>query len=176
MPTLYVSHAVDEVTALCSHTIVLDEGRVRASGPTEDVLERRDLDELLGDVDASSLVHATALEHDAKYGLTQLKVEDSEWSVPMHIDLEKGEHTHLADTCTRRSSSKRTNLTKSVFATFCREESSKSRLRKMVLQPTASCKTAKRDYVLESRVHRSMNCSFRLVTSVYALIKSVTLG
>ena len=175
MPTLYVSHAVDEVTALCSHTIVLDEGRVRASGPTEDVLERRDLDELLGDVDASSLVHATALEHDAKYGLTQLKVEDSEWSVPMHIDLEKGEHTTLRirarDVALARDKPDQISVRNILQGRIVEIEAQEN-------GPAADCIVQNGETRLRARITRASldELQFQVGDSVYALIKSVTLG
>ena len=38
MPVIYVSHAMDEVRQLASHLVLLEAGRVRASGPRETVL------------------------------------------------------------------------------------------------------------------------------------------
>ena len=38
MPVIYVSHAMDEVRQLASHLVLLEAGRVRASGPLETVL------------------------------------------------------------------------------------------------------------------------------------------
>lgn len=95
IPTLYVSHAVDEITALCPHTVVLADGEMRASGRTADVLERRDLAELLGGSDTSSIINAKVLTHDRQYQLTTLEVEDRTWSVPMHLPLQPGEITTL---------------------------------------------------------------------------------
>lgn len=95
IPTLYVSHAVDEVTALCPHTIVLADGEVRASGQTADVLERRDLAELLGGGDTSSIIRAKVIAHDTDYHLTTLEVENRIWSVPVHLNISPGETTTL---------------------------------------------------------------------------------
>ena len=95
IPTLYVSHAVDEVTALCPHTIVLADGKVRASGETSNVLERRDLTELLGTAEPSSIIRATVVGHDDRYQLTTLEVENRVWSVPIHLTLAPGETTSL---------------------------------------------------------------------------------
>lgn len=95
IPTLYVSHAVDEVTALCAHTIVLAAGEVRASGETRDVLERRDLADLLGGGEPNSIISAKVVAHDSQYRLTTLEVEDRIWSVPMHLTLPPGKITTL---------------------------------------------------------------------------------
>jgi molybdate transport system ATP-binding protein len=43
VPTLYVSHSVNEVSLLADRILVLEDGRVTAQGPTAEVLERIDL-------------------------------------------------------------------------------------------------------------------------------------
>ena len=95
IPTLYVSHAVDEVTALCPNTIVLAGGKVRAAGATSNVLERRELTELLGAGEPISIIRARVIGHDARYQLTTLEVEGRVWSIPIHLTLPPGEITTL---------------------------------------------------------------------------------
>ena len=43
IPIVYVSHSVAEVARLATDIVVLDEGRVAASGPTSEILQRLDL-------------------------------------------------------------------------------------------------------------------------------------
>lgn len=43
IPILYVTHAVEEVARLADHLVLLDAGKVTASGPALDVLNRHDL-------------------------------------------------------------------------------------------------------------------------------------
>lgn len=43
LPMLYVTHAMDEVIRLAEHLVLLDQGRVLASGPALEVLNRSDL-------------------------------------------------------------------------------------------------------------------------------------
>jgi molybdate transport system ATP-binding protein len=38
IPVIYVSHAMDEVRQLASHLVLMESGRVSASGPLESVL------------------------------------------------------------------------------------------------------------------------------------------
>lgn len=40
VPLLYVSHAADELFALCDHVVVLHRGSVRTSGPPNEVFEK----------------------------------------------------------------------------------------------------------------------------------------
>lgn len=43
IPVIYVTHATDELLRLADHVVLLEEGRVRASGPLEATLQRLDL-------------------------------------------------------------------------------------------------------------------------------------
>ena len=43
IPIVYVSHSVAEVARLATDIVVLDEGKVAASGPTSEILQRLDL-------------------------------------------------------------------------------------------------------------------------------------
>ncbi|WP_076592802.1 molybdenum ABC transporter ATP-binding protein [Herminiimonas arsenitoxidans] len=69
IPVVYVSHSPDEVARLADHLVLLENGRVIASGATSDLLTRLDLNVAHGD-SASALVVATVTEHDAQFHLT----------------------------------------------------------------------------------------------------------
>ncbi len=69
IPILYVTHAMDEVAGLADQVVLLEEGRVRASGPVFDMLSRVDLPLAQGD-QASAMFEAMISEHDAHYQLT----------------------------------------------------------------------------------------------------------
>ncbi|WP_313298521.1 molybdenum ABC transporter ATP-binding protein [Diaphorobacter sp.] len=64
IPVVYVSHSPDEVARLATHLVLLDAGRVLASGPTEALMSRLDLPLAHGDT-ASALVTAEVVSHDA---------------------------------------------------------------------------------------------------------------
>ena len=49
LPIVYVSHAIEEVVRLANQVVVLDAGRVAATGTPEQLGERLDLRPLLGD-------------------------------------------------------------------------------------------------------------------------------
>lgn len=63
IPILYVSHAIDEVARLADHLVLLEAGRVRASGPTAELLTRLDLSLAHGDM-AAAVLHCTVISHD----------------------------------------------------------------------------------------------------------------
>ena len=69
IPVLYVSHAMDEVTRLADHLVLLDAGRVSASGPTQTLLTRLDLPLAHGDA-AGAVVPACIASHDSEEHLT----------------------------------------------------------------------------------------------------------
>jgi molybdate transport system ATP-binding protein len=79
VPILYVSHAVDEVARLATRLVVLDGGRVVATGETMELFARLDVPASLGE-DAGAVLEARVTSHDDADGLTLLSVgEASLW-------------------------------------------------------------------------------------------------
>jgi molybdate transport system ATP-binding protein len=71
LPIIYVSHAPDEVARLADHLVLLDEGRVVASGALNDVLSRIDLPAAFAD-DAGVVIEAAVAAHEVD-DLTRLE-------------------------------------------------------------------------------------------------------
>lgn len=71
IPVLYVSHALDEVTRLADHLVLLESGTILASGPIATLLTRIDLDLAHGD-SASAMLQGTLVAHDAAYHLSHV--------------------------------------------------------------------------------------------------------
>lgn len=71
IPVLYVSHAPDEVARLADHLVLLDAGRVVASGPIAETMARLDLPTAFTQ-DAGVVVEGTVTGHDAHYHLVRL--------------------------------------------------------------------------------------------------------
>lgn len=70
IPMLYVTHSVEEVVRLADHLVLLDAGRVTASGAALDVLNRPDLPLALRE-DAGVVLEARVCDQDA-HGLIGL--------------------------------------------------------------------------------------------------------
>ncbi len=77
LPVLYVTHSADEVAQLADTLVVLEQGRVHASGPAAAVLASVDLPIHLGD-DVGALVTGTLTAHDARWGLARLQLPGGE--------------------------------------------------------------------------------------------------
>jgi molybdate transport system ATP-binding protein len=71
IPILYVSHAIDEAARLADHLVLLDNGRVTASGAVAEVLTRLDLPLAHGE-NAQSVIDCAVDGHDVEYDLTRL--------------------------------------------------------------------------------------------------------
>ena len=75
IPMLYVTHAADEVARLADTLVVLDQGRVSASGPVAEVLTRVETPVVLGE-DAGALLDGTVQERDARWHLARVGFAD----------------------------------------------------------------------------------------------------
>jgi molybdate transport system ATP-binding protein len=81
IPVIYVSHSIEEVIRLCDHLLVMERGRVVASGEIQEVLLRADLP-LLGGEEAGAIIHADVILHDPDDGLTKIAFDGIEMWVP----------------------------------------------------------------------------------------------
>jgi molybdate transport system ATP-binding protein len=80
IPVIYVSHSPDEVARLADHLVLLEAGRVRASGAISDMLTRLDLPLAHGN-DAEALIEASVAGHDEAYQLTHLDFAGGRFTV-----------------------------------------------------------------------------------------------
>ncbi|MGE4279432.1 MAG: molybdenum ABC transporter ATP-binding protein, partial [Magnetospirillum sp.] len=73
IPILYVSHSMDEVLSLADTLVLMDQGKMAAIGPTEDLLSRPELRPLTGRWEAGSVIRAKVEGHDKQEGMTRLR-------------------------------------------------------------------------------------------------------
>lgn len=71
IPIVYVSHAPDEVARLADHLVLLEAGRVAASGPLGELLARADLPAVFAD--ETGVVLDTVLAEHEEDGLSRLQ-------------------------------------------------------------------------------------------------------
>jgi len=83
VPVLYVTHALDEVDRLADTLVLMDAGRVVASGPLEELAARTDLPSFSGRRDAGAVLPCRVDAHDAHRGLTRLGFAGGELLVPL---------------------------------------------------------------------------------------------
>jgi len=77
IPMLYVTHSVDELTRLGNHLVVLDQGRVKASGPVAETFATLDSTAVQGE-DFSTLIHGVIAERDSTWHLLRVEFDGGE--------------------------------------------------------------------------------------------------
>ena len=86
VPIIYVSHDIDEVSRLCDHLLLIDSGKIVASGELHEMLSRLDAPMLYGR-NAGSVIEALPERYDADYDLTRFRFSGGELLVPGHYDV-----------------------------------------------------------------------------------------
>jgi len=87
---VYVSHAIEEVTRLADHLVLVSDGRTLAEGDVAEVLSRADLKPHTGRFEAGAVIDARVARHDERYGLTTLAFAGGELVVA-NLDALPGE-------------------------------------------------------------------------------------
>jgi molybdate transport system ATP-binding protein len=82
IPIVYVSHSVAEVARLASDVVVLSQGKVAASGPTEAIMQRLDLLPAEERGEGGAVLDTKVLRHDEAFGMTVLGSPAGEIRVP----------------------------------------------------------------------------------------------
>lgn len=96
IPMVYVSHSQDEVARLADHLVLLDGGRVQASGPIGATLARLDLP-LARQADASVVIEGQVGRYDASYQLLTLGLPASSLQLRVtHAPLPPGSRLRVA--------------------------------------------------------------------------------
>ncbi|MDH4107169.1 MAG: molybdenum ABC transporter ATP-binding protein [Gammaproteobacteria bacterium] len=85
LPIVYVSHNVEEICRLCDHLVVMEAGKVLATGDLQSVLVQAGLPGLGGD-EAGSVITGRLAGHDAAYDITRLEYSGGVLQVPGRFD------------------------------------------------------------------------------------------
>ena len=174
IPTLYVSHAVDEVALLADRILVLADGRVQAFGGTVEVLEQLDLAPLTERFQAAAVLEARVSHHDDEYRLSWLDLGGQRLSVPRIEHLEVGESARLlvrardVSLATERPSpTSIRNVLSGVLVALRQDEST----------PFAEATVDLGSHRLRARITRASAAELGLEVGspVFALLKSVSL-
>ena len=90
LPIVYVSHAIEEVTRLADHLVVMADGHVVAQGPVAEVLGRDEMVPLAGRFETGAVFDTRVASHDEAFGLTRLAFPGGELVVA-NVDALVGE-------------------------------------------------------------------------------------
>ena len=72
LPIFYVSHEMEEIIRLADLLVLLDAGKVAASGSVEDLTSRLDLWPLTGRYEAGAVIRTVLRGHDTTFGFSEL--------------------------------------------------------------------------------------------------------
>lgn len=95
IPTIYVSHDIDEVARLADRVWVLEEGRLVRHGPTAAIVERLDLQPLTGRFEAGVVVEGRVTRHDPRLHLTYVDLHGDDFTMPLVDRLGIGDAVRL---------------------------------------------------------------------------------
>ncbi len=73
IPVVYVSHALTEILQLADRVVLLNEGRVQAAGPLNDVLTDLQFRRSFGFHRVGAVLDTRVASHEPQYGLTRLE-------------------------------------------------------------------------------------------------------
>ena len=90
IPTLYVSHDVDEIVELSERALLLVDGRVQFHGPIAEAVENLELQTLDGRFDAGVLLDGTIAGHDARLRVTYVDIGGGNLTMPLADRLPEG--------------------------------------------------------------------------------------
>lgn len=93
IPVVYVSHAAEEVARLADHVLLMESGKIVATGSVQEVFTRLDLP-LTHDLDAAAVIDAEVVSHDEKFHLTTLGFAEHRVVVP-HSGLTPGSSVRI---------------------------------------------------------------------------------
>lgn len=93
IPVLYVSHDPDEVARLADRMVLLDGGRVKASGPVGGLMTSLRLP-LAGFDNASAVLAGVVTAHDETYDLTHISCGGNRFLIP-RSELKVGTHARI---------------------------------------------------------------------------------
>ncbi len=82
LPIVYVSHDPAEILRLADHVLLLEQGRIAASGPLADIFGRPDLQRLVGAGEAGAVLTARVESHDEAFALSYLRFAGGRLAVP----------------------------------------------------------------------------------------------
>lgn len=74
LPIIYVTHSIEEVSALADQMVAMTAGRLLAAGGVSETLARLDLTQISGRFEAGAILHATVSDHNAAFQLIEMQV------------------------------------------------------------------------------------------------------
>ncbi len=94
IPILYVTHSLDEILNLADTAVLVESGKVVATGNVEDLMSRIDLQHFAGAFDAGVVLGTVVEEHERSGGLTSLRFAGGVLKIPL-LEVPVGERLRV---------------------------------------------------------------------------------
>ncbi|WDI31742.1 molybdenum ABC transporter ATP-binding protein [Hyphococcus flavus] len=95
VPTIFISHDIEEVSQLADQVLVLLNGRVQEYDSALKVISNLDLEPLTGHHESSALLEGVVSGHDQRLLLTRVSIGDASLTLPINADLAAGSTIRL---------------------------------------------------------------------------------
>ena len=95
LPTLYVSHDIEEVARLCDRMVMMRSGQVVDMGPTAEIIQKLNQTPDQTAHPGGAVIHAKVSAHRADFSLTELDLAGHKLFAPIRSDLSIGETMQL---------------------------------------------------------------------------------
>jgi len=95
LPTIYVSHDVDEVSRIADRVMMMEAGKIIATGPTDEVLSRFGLEAGRNPYETTSLLRGKLGKQDPESGLLAVELGDTSMWLAAKLDLPLGSEVRL---------------------------------------------------------------------------------
>ena len=82
LPVIYVSHAIDEVARLADTIVLVNDGRIEASGPVDEILTRLDLFPLTGRFEAGAVIRGRLDGYDPATMMSSVAFSGGRFWIP----------------------------------------------------------------------------------------------
>lgn len=179
IPIIYVSHAIEEVSRLADHLLLIDKGTLHAQGPLTTLITQLESPLSHGE-DAGAVIEARVSGHDTAYHLTsltfpggQLRVEHRALPIAAPVRV----WIHARDVSLALSAPRDSSILNILEATII-AISQEDRARVTVRLALGPAESGPDETVLLARITRKSCEHLALVpgTRVYAQVKSVALS
>ena len=82
IPVLYVSHDLDEILQLAHYMVLIKEGRVKATGPIQEIFARLDLPGMVEPNMVGAILETRVAAHEPEFGLTRVEFSGRSLFIP----------------------------------------------------------------------------------------------
>jgi molybdate transport system ATP-binding protein len=175
IPAIFVSHAIDEVVALATHTLIMNQGRILSQGPTEDMLHHPSMAGITAKSEAGSMLSGEVLGFDQQFQLAEVVCEGQSIYVPTPIAPSSAAAARLFVREKDVTLAKQAPIDTSVRNILrCRI----TRIQQQEDSPYAQVHLKMGEQHLTSQVTRAAVADLMLQpdTEIYALVKAVSFG